>query len=106
MHHKYTNILGMDDDLGYGLSGSPGTPVEAVQLVERGVEHDALGAVRGGIRPAAPGDRQDRQGPRRPDRDVGPAARVLDKTGRQLFKDYVAFPALTSLSPGATFKST
>jgi linoleoyl-CoA desaturase len=28
------------------------------------------------------------------------------KAGRQLFKDYVAFPALTALSPGATFAST
>ena len=28
------------------------------------------------------------------------------KAGRQLFKDYVAFPALTSRSPGATYKST
>jgi linoleoyl-CoA desaturase len=28
------------------------------------------------------------------------------KAGRQIGKDYVAYPALTSLSPGATFKST
>jgi linoleoyl-CoA desaturase len=28
------------------------------------------------------------------------------KASRQMVKDYVAFPALTSLSPGATFKST
>lgn len=28
------------------------------------------------------------------------------KAGRQVFKDYVAFPALTSLSPGATYRST
>ena len=28
------------------------------------------------------------------------------KAGRQVVKDYVAYPALTSLSPGATFKST
>jgi NADPH-dependent stearoyl-CoA 9-desaturase len=28
------------------------------------------------------------------------------KAGKQLFKDYAAFPALTSVSPGATFKST
>jgi fatty acid desaturase len=29
-----------------------------------------------------------------------------DKAGRQVIKDYVAYPALTSLSPGATYKST
>ena len=28
------------------------------------------------------------------------------KAGHQVVKDYVAFPALTSLSPGATYKST
>jgi linoleoyl-CoA desaturase len=28
------------------------------------------------------------------------------KAGRQVLKDYVAFPALTSLSPAATYKST
>jgi len=28
------------------------------------------------------------------------------KAGRQVVKDYVAFPALTSLSPAATYKST
>jgi len=30
----------------------------------------------------------------------------LAKAGRQVLKDYVAFPALTSLSPGATYMST
>ncbi len=28
------------------------------------------------------------------------------KAGRQVVKDYVAFPALTALSPAATYKST
>ena len=28
------------------------------------------------------------------------------KAGRQVIKDYVAFPALTSLLPAATYKST
>src|ERR1700749_1543136 len=30
----------------------------------------------------------------------------LAKAGRQALKDYVAFPALTALSPGATYRST
>ena len=33
-------------------------------------------------------------------------ARVCGKAARQVFKDYLAFPALTSLSPEATYKST
>ena len=31
---------------------------------------------------------------------------IVAKAGNQLFKDYVAYPALTSASPAATFKST
>ncbi|MDT5114302.1 MAG: NADPH-dependent stearoyl-CoA 9-desaturase, partial [Mycobacterium sp.] len=34
------------------------------------------------------------------------AREFLVKAGRQLVKDYVAYPALTSLSPGATYTST
>src|SRR5947207_1515855 len=30
----------------------------------------------------------------------------LNKAGHQVLKDYVAFPALTALSPGASFAST
>jgi NADPH-dependent stearoyl-CoA 9-desaturase len=30
----------------------------------------------------------------------------LAKAGRQVIKDYIAFPALTALSPGATYRST
>ena len=43
MHHKYTNILGMDDDVGYGVhAGHTRREVEAVQPVRQPVlQHPA-----------------------------------------------------------------
>jgi len=106
-HHKYTNILGMDDDVGFGMLRV--TRDQRWKKVNLGnllfntilalgfewgvaVQHLEIGKIVKG----------------RADRD---ATRVRvraasAKAGRQLFKDYVAFPALTSLSPGATYKST
>ncbi len=106
-HHKYTNILGMDDDVGFGMlrvtRDQRWKKFNIANLLwntmltlgfEWGVavQHLEIGKIVKG----------------RADRD---ATRVrlraaLAKAGRQLFKDYVAFPALTSLSPGATYKST
>jgi len=106
-HHKYTNILGMDDDVGFGMLRV--TRDQRWKKLNLGnllfntilalgfewgvaVQHLEIGKIVKG----------------RADRD---ATRVRvraasAKAGRQLFKDYVAFPALTSLSPGATYKST
>jgi NADPH-dependent stearoyl-CoA 9-desaturase len=107
VHHKYTNILGMDDDVGYGLLrvtrdhawkrfnlfnvfynamlalgfewGVGMQHVEVGKIVMRRMDND---------------DARER------------VDEFLAKAGRQVFKDYVAFPALTSVSPGASFKST
>jgi fatty acid desaturase len=106
VHHKYANILGMDDDVGYGLLrvtrdqrwkrfnllnpvyntllallfewGVGLQHVEIGKIVKRRMEHD---------------DARQR------------VDEFLVKAGRQVFKDYVAFPALTGLSPGATYRS-
>jgi fatty acid desaturase len=77
MHHKYTNILGMDDDVGYGVIG---------------LQHLELGKISKG--------RDDRKATMVRVREFGV------KAGHQVAKDYVVWPALTSLSPGATYKST
>ena len=67
MHHKYTNILGMDDDVGYGvLRVTRDAEVEAVQPRQPAVQHHPRARLRVGCRVAAPGARQDLQGPRRP----------------------------------------
>ena len=107
MHHKYTNILGMDDDVGYGLlrvtRDDKWKPFNLGNLFYNtmlalgfewgvGLQHLELGRMFKG----------------RDDRDAT-MVRLREfsaKAGRQLAKDYVAWPAVTSLSPGATFMST
>ena len=107
MHHKYTNILGMDDDVGYGLirvtRDERWRPFNLLNLVYNtmlavffewgvGLQHLELGKIFKG--------RDDRMATLVRIREFGV------KAGHQVAKDYLVFPALTSLSPGATFKST
>ena len=107
MHHKYTNILGMDDDVGYGLlrvtRDQRWTPSNVLNVVyntmlgllfEWGValQHLEIGKIFK--------DRDDRQA------TLVRLGEFSGKAGHQIFKDYVMFPALTSLSPWATFRST
>src|ERR1700754_2604842 len=107
MHHKYTNILGMDDDVGYGLlrvtRDEKWKPFNLGNVLYNtilalgfewgvGLQHLELGRMFKG----------------RDDRDAT-MVRMREfsaKAGRQLAKDYVGWPAVTSLSPGATFMST
>ena len=106
-HHKYTNILGMDDDVGFGMlrvtRDQRWKKFNIANLLwntmlmlgfEWGVavQHLEIGRIVKG--------RADREATRVRLRAASA------KAGRQLFKDYVALPALTSLSPGATYKST
>ncbi|MEN4475836.1 fatty acid desaturase [Mycolicibacterium cosmeticum] len=107
MHHKYTNILGMDDDVGYGLlrvtRDQRWKPFNAFNLLYNtalsmlfewgvGLQHLELGKIAKG--------RDDRKATMVRLKEFG------TKAAHQLFKDYVAYPALTSLSPAATYKST
>jgi fatty acid desaturase len=103
LHHKYTNILGMDDDVGYGLlrvtrdqrwkpfnAGNIAYNTVLALFFEFGIaaQHVELGKVAMG--------RDDRAETKRKLREVG------EKVGKQLAKDYVLFPALT----GKAWKST
>jgi fatty acid desaturase len=106
-HHKYTNILGMDDDVGYGMLRVTRdqrwkkfnffnllwNTILAIGF-EWGValQHLEIGKLYKG--------KANRDATKIRLREAGV------KVGSQLFKDYVAFPAITSVSPGATFKST
>jgi linoleoyl-CoA desaturase len=107
MHHKYTNILGMDDDVGYGTlrvtRDQRWKPFNLGNLLYNtilalgfewgvGLQHLELGKISKA--------RDDRAATLVRVREFGA------KAGRQVVKDYVAYPALTSLSPGATYKST
>ncbi|BDB40915.1 MULTISPECIES: fatty acid desaturase family protein [Mycobacterium] len=107
VHHKYTNILGIDDDVGYGLlrvtRDQRWKRFNIFNLVWNtllallfewgvGMQHVEIGKiVKKRMDHAEARERIDE---------------FLGKAGRQVVKDYVAFPALTSLSPGATYKST
>ena len=106
-HHKYTNILGMDDDVGYGMlrvtRDQRWKKFNILNVLwntilalgfEWGValQHLEIGKLFKG--------RANRKATQVRMREMSA------KAGRQLVKDYVAFPALTSMSPGATFKST
>ena len=108
MHHKYTNILGMDDDVGYGvIRVTRDAKWKPFNLYGNllfntllaigfewgvGLQHLELGKISKG--------RDDRKATLVRVREFGV------KAGHQVAKDYVAYPALTSLSPGATFTST
>ncbi|UGT64108.1 fatty acid desaturase family protein [Nocardia asteroides] len=107
LHHKYTNVLGMDDDIGYGLLRvtrdqrwkpfNIGNPVYNLLLqlfFEFGVavQHLELGKVAAG---RFKGDAERAEFERK-------RQEVLVKVGRQMAKDYVVFPALT----GPAWKNT
>ena len=107
MHHKYTNILGMDDDVGYGMlrvtRDQRWKPFNLFNVLFNtmlaslfewgvGLQHLEIGKIFKG--------RDDREATLVRIREFG------EKAGRQVFKDYVAWPALTSASPWATYGST
>ncbi|OBI86999.1 fatty acid desaturase family protein [Mycobacterium asiaticum] len=107
VHHKYTNILGMDDDVGYGLlrvtRDQRWKKFNVFNLVYNallallfewgvGMQHVEIGKI---VK-----KRMDHQESRER------IDEFLAKASRQVVKDYVAFPALTSLSPGASYRST
>ena len=106
-HHKYTNILGMDDDVGYGIlrvtRDEAWKPYNIGNLFFKamlavgfewgiGLQHLQLRKFRDG-----------------PEERAAMFIRVREfsaKAARQIGKDYVAYPALTALSPRAGFAST
>jgi fatty acid desaturase len=107
VHHKYTNILGMDDDVGYGLlrvtRDHPWKRFNLFNVVYNallalgfewgvGLQHVEIGKI---VKKRMDNDEARQR-----------TEEFFVKAGRQVFKDYVAFPALTSLSPGASYTST
>jgi fatty acid desaturase len=103
IHHTYTNILGMDRDIGYGILrmdedqkwrpyylGNPLYAVLLMLLFEEGVAVHDLEVDR-----IMAGERTWEQ-----TKQVGKP--IVKKVGKQVFKDYLLFPALT----GPLFFST
>ena len=106
-HHKYTNILGMDDDVGYGIirvtRDEPWKPYNVLNLFFNtmlavgfewgiGLQHLELRKIRDGPQARAAMLKRLRE--------------FSAKAAHQVVKDYVAYPALTALSPRAGFAST
>lgn len=105
-HHKYTNILDMDDDVGYGLlrvtRDQPWRPRNILNPLFNAIlavgfewgmalQHLEAGKILSVETRAA---------------TVVRLRELSVKAGRQIGKDYLAYPALTALSPWATFGST
>ncbi|WP_428342759.1 fatty acid desaturase family protein [Mycobacterium sp.] len=106
-HHKYTNILGMDDDVGYSTlrvtRDQPWKPYNVGNVLFNTIL--ALGFEWGiGLQPIEFGKLLG-DGPGR-DLTARQIREFTTKAAKQLVKDYAAFPALTSVSPAATFGST
>jgi NADPH-dependent stearoyl-CoA 9-desaturase len=106
-HHKYTNILGMDDDVGYFVlrvtRDQPWERFNIGNLLFNAIL--ALGFEWGIGLQTIDFAKVLKAGPER-DITLQQTREFSIKAGRQVFKDYVALPALTSLSPTATYKST
>jgi NADPH-dependent stearoyl-CoA 9-desaturase len=107
IHHKYANILGIDNDLGFSLlrvtRDQRWRPFNLGNLLYNtilalgfewavGLQHLEIGRIARGL--------TDREATWERLREF------VAKATRQVLKDYVAFPALTSLSPGASYRST
>jgi linoleoyl-CoA desaturase len=106
-HHKYTNILGMDDDVGYGVlrvtRDEPWKPRNTLNVAintmlavgfEWGIalQHLELRQIRNPETRAA---------------TIVRLKELSTKAARQLAKDFLAYPALTAASPwGAGFAGT
>ncbi|MGD1173777.1 fatty acid desaturase family protein [Mycobacterium seoulense] len=106
-HHKYTNILGMDDDVGYFIlrvtRDQPWQRFNIGNLLFNAIL--ALGFEWGIGLQTVDFEKIVKAGPERA-LTLQQAREFSAKAGRQVVKDYIAFPALTSLSPAATYKST
>ena len=105
-HHKYTNILDMDDDVGYGLlrvtRDDPWTPRNLFN-----VPFNLMLAV--GFEWGIALQHLELRKILQPDTRAATVVRLRElsaKVARQVTKDYLAFPALTALSPKAGFGST
>ena len=100
-HHKYTNILGMDDDVGYGvLRVTRDEPWKPRNVLNLGINTMLALGFEWGIALQHLELRKILQ----PETRAATIVRFQElstKAGRQLAKDFVVYPALTALRPGS-----
>ncbi|MGH3725770.1 MAG: fatty acid desaturase family protein [Mycobacterium sp.] len=105
-HHKYTNILDMDDDVGYGiLRVTRDEPWKVRNVLNLPLNFVLAAGFEWGI---AMQHLEFRKIWTKETREATKlrVRELITSIGRQVFKDYAAFPALTALSPGASYRST
>ncbi|RIR17397.1 fatty acid desaturase family protein [Mycobacteroides abscessus] len=105
-HHKYTNILDLDDDVGYGLLRVTRDESWKIRnlfnipfnfMLAAGFE---WGIALQHLELRKIWTKETREATKQRLREL------VRSAASQLFKDYVAFPAITAISPGATYRST
>ncbi|WP_100459789.1 fatty acid desaturase family protein [Mycobacteroides abscessus] len=105
-HHKYTNILDLDDDVGYGLLRVTRDESWKIRnlfnipfnfMLAAGFE---WGIALQHLELRKIWKKETREATKQRLREL------VRSAASQLFKDYVAFPAITAVSPGATYRST
>ncbi|WP_084352149.1 fatty acid desaturase family protein [Millisia brevis] len=103
-HHVYTNIVGMDEDVGFGIlrmtRDEPWRPINLAQPVANVIL--ALG-FEWGIALHDLGAQKERDGVPRNDVLSEPNLQFWRKAGRQLSKDFLLFPLLAGRNFRATF---
>ncbi|SLI43177.1 Putative linoleoyl-CoA desaturase [Mycobacteroides abscessus subsp. bolletii] len=104
-HHKYTNILDLDDDVGYGiLRVTRDERWKVRNLLNLPLNFILAAGFEWGIALQHLEFRkiwtkETREATKQRLREL------IRSAGAQVFKDYVAFPAITAVSPGATYRS-
>lgn len=105
-HHKYTNILDLDDDVGYGLLRVTRDESWKIRnlfnipfnfMLAAGFE---WGIALQHLELRKIWKKETREATKQRLREL------VRSAAAQVFKDYVAFPAITAVSPGATYRST
>ncbi|NGX07602.1 fatty acid desaturase [Mycobacteroides franklinii] len=105
-HHKYTNILDMDDDVGYGiLRVTRDEPWKVRNLLNMPLNFILAAGFEWGIALQHLEFRKIWTKETRAS-TIQRVRELVTSAGSQVVKDYAAFPALTALSPGASYRST
>ena len=95
IHHKYTNVVGLDDDIGYGIMRlTRDQRWEKWMIFNPVIQPDARDAVRVGSRAHGLETTKFRKGEKSKGEVLKDLKIIGKKVGKQVGKDYIVFPAL------------
>ena len=97
IHHKYTNVVGLDDDIGYGIMRlTRDQRWERWMICNPVIQHAAGNALRMGCRGCTGWRRRSIRKGEKSLAEVRKDLRIIGKKiGKQVGKDYIVFPALS-----------